>query len=400
MLRNKKIILIVSGGIAAYKSPEIVRSFRQSGAKVKVVMTKSASEFTTPLALQAVSGNSVHSDLFNDELKSGMGHIELAKWADAIVIAPATANFISKLACGQADDLATSICLATSKEILVAPAMNVQMWENAITKKNIESLKTGAFIFHGPSSGELACGDVGVGRMMDPETFPRAVDTMLRKGIWKNKKILVTAGPTVEPIDPVRFISNHSSGTMGYEIARRCIEIGAEVILVSGPSMIEPPANCTICNITTADQMFEETFKQINDNIIDVVFCVAAVCDYKPKEYSKEKIKKQTKNMAIDLTRNKDILKEVSNLRNRPFLVGFAAETNDLKKNALQKLSEKNCDVLAANNVLTQNSGFNSPFNELLVLSRTKQKLIQRAYKYDVAKQLINFVHSEINTQV
>ena len=205
---------------------------------------------------------------------------------------------------------------------------------------------------------------------------------------------------TIEPIDPVRFISNHSSGAMGYEIARRSNEIGAEVTLVSGPSSIEPPVDCAIYNVTTADQMFEETLNQIKDKSIDIVFCVAAVCDYKPKEYSKEKIKKQTNNMVIDLTRTNDILKEISKMRNRPFLVGFAAETNDLKNNALQKLSEKGCDVLAANNVLSQNSGFNSEFNELLVLSHKKQQLIRRTYKYDAAKQLIDFVHGELSIPV
>ena len=259
-------------------------------------MTKASAEFTTALTLQAVSGNFVHTDLFNDELSSGMGHIELAKWADAIVIAPATANFISNLAMGRAEDLATSVCLATEKNILVAPAMNVQMWKNPITQENIEMLKSRDFSFHGPTVGELACGDVGQGRMSDPETFPNVVYKILKKGIWQGKNILITAGPTIEPIDPVRFISNHSSGTMGYEIARRSAEIGANVTLISGPTVIKPP-DCEIINIETADQMFEKTFEQINNRVIDIVFCVAAVCDYKPMNYSKRKDKETSQKL-------------------------------------------------------------------------------------------------------
>ena len=397
MLTNRKIIIIVSGGIAAYKSPEVVRVFKLAGADVKVVMTKSASEFTTPLALQAVSGSTVHTDLFHDELSSGMGHIELARWADAIVIAPATANFIAKLAAGQADDLATSICLATRKEILVAPAMNVQMWNNPATRKNIELLRTRAFQFHGPSAGELACGESGLGRMMDPETFISAVHGMLKKGIWQNKKVIVTAGPTIEPIDPVRFISNHSSGAMGYEIARRSVEVGADVLLISGPSAIPPPPDCEVSRVTTADEMFEETFKYINAKSIDIVFCVAAVCDYKPASYSNKKIKKQSESINFKLTKNKDILAEISNIKDRPFVIGFAAETNDLQTNGFQKLRERGCDVLAANDVSNKNLGFNSEYNELLVLSQKKQMLIEKAPKYEVAKQLIDFVHSEMN---
>ena len=398
MLSNKKIIVIVAGGIAAYKSPEVVRVFKQAGAEVKVIMTKASAEFTTALTLQAVSGNFVHTDLFNDELSSGMGHIELAKWADAIVIAPATANFISNLAMGRAEDLATSVCLATEKNILVAPAMNVQMWKNPITQENIEMLKSRDFSFHGPTVGELACGDVGQGRMSDPETFPNVVYKILKKGIWQGKNILITAGPTIEPIDPVRFISNHSSGTMGYEIARRSAEIGANVTLISGPTVIKPPTDCEIINIETADQMFEKTFEQINNRVIDIVFCVAAVCDYKPMNYSKEKIKKQAKNLTFELVQNKDILAEICKLHSRPFVVGFAAETNELEKNGLKKLCEKGCDVLAANNVSSYNSGFNSQYNELLVMSKKNKLFIEKDDKYNVANQLINFIHSEINS--
>ena len=398
MLSNKKIIVIVAGGIAAYKAPEVVRVFKQAGAKVKVVMTKSAAEFTTALALQAVSGDFVHTDLFNDELSSGMGHIELAKWADAIVIAPATANLVSNLAAGRAEDLATSICLATDKNILIAPAMNVQMWENSITQENIKSLKSRDFTFHGPTAGELACGDVGQGRMSDPETFPNAVYKMLKKGIWQGKNVLITAGPTIEPIDPVRFISNHSSGAMGYEIARRSVEVGANVILISGPSVMNPPYECETINVETADQMFEKTFEQINTKIIDIVFCVAAVCDYKPLIYSKEKIKKQGKSLTFELIQNKDILAELCKIKNRPFVVGFAAETENIEDKGLKKFNEKGCDVLATNDVSSYDSGFNSQYNKLLVISRKNKKIIERDYKYNVAKKLIDFVHSEINS--
>ncbi len=398
MLFNKKIIVIVAGGIAAYKSPEVVRVFKQAGAEVKVVMTKAAAEFTTALALQAVSGNFVHTDLFNDELSSGMGHIELAKWADAIVIAPATANFISNLTAGRADDLATSICLASDRNILIAPAMNVQMWENSITQENIESLKSRDFSFLGPTAGELACGDVGQGRMSDPDSFPNAVYKMLKQGIWQGKNVVITAGPTIEPIDPVRFISNHSSGAMGYEIARRSAEVGANVTLISGPSAIKPPYDCETINVETADQMFEKTFDQINNRVIDIVFCVAAVCDYKPLNYSKEKIKKRNKNLTFELVRNKDILAELCKISARPFLVGFAAETDDLEKNGLKKFNEKGCDVLAANDVSSFGSGFNSQYNELLVISKKNKKFIANDYKYNVAKELIDFVHSEINS--
>ena len=398
MILNKKIIVIVSGGIAAYKAPEVVRVFKQTGAEVKVVMTKSAAEFTTALALQAVSGDFVHTDLFNDDLSSGMGHIELAKWADAIVIAPATANFISNLAAGRAEDLATSICLATDKNILIAPAMNVQMWENSITQENIKFLESRDFTFHGPTTGELACGDVGQGRMLDPETFPNAVYQMLKKGFWTGKNVLVTAGPTIEPIDPVRFISNHSSGAMGYEIARRSAEVGADVTVISGPSVIKRPHDCEIINVETADQMFEKTFEQINSRIIDIVFCVAAVCDYKPLIYSKEKIKKRDKNLTFELIQNKDILAELCKRKDRPFVVGFAAETDDLEQKGLKKFYEKGCDVLATNDVSSYDCGFNSQYNELFVISKKNKKIIKRDHKYNVAKKLIDFVHGEINS--
>ena len=396
-LVNKNILLGVSGGIAAYKSAEIVRHLRKVGASVRVVMTKSAEEFITPLTLQALSGNRVSTELLDVEAEAAMGHIELAKWADGILIAPATANTLARLANGRGDDLLSTITLAFDGPISLAPAMNQAMWGDERTQDNIKKLESQNFQICGPGSGEQACGDVGMGRMLEPLEILDLFSYSFNEGKMAGKSILITAGPTQEPIDPVRFITNRSSGKMGYSLAQSAIDYGAKVTLISGPVNLEPPSNCNFISIKTADEMFEAVMHHINDK--DVYIGTAAVSDYKPAKMQNNKIKKDGSNspITLKLEENKDILKSVSALKHRPFVVGFAAETNDVIENAEKKLSSKDLDLIVANDVSKKEIGFDSEENEVTLVTSADNYLIERQSKKKVSNKIIEFISERIN---
>ncbi len=399
-LANKNILLGVTGGIAAYKSAEIVRHLKKSGASVRVVMTRSAEEFITPLTLQALSGNRVSTELLDAEAEAAMGHIELAKWADGILIAPATANTIARLSSGRGDDLLSTVTLAFDGPISVAPAMNQAMWRDERTQENLKKLIEQDFGICGPGSGEQACGDVGLGRMLEPIDILDMFSLSFNEGTLSGKKILITAGPTQEPIDPVRFITNRSSGKMGYSLVEAALESGANVTLISGPVNIEPPSNCNFVSIKTAEEMHDAVMHHISG--MDVYIGTAAVSDYSPAKASDSKIKKDGSSspMVLELKENQDILKSVSELEQRPYLVGFAAETNDLIKNAEKKLSNKNLDLIIANDVSNKDIGFDSDDNEVTLITEKEKHLIKRQNKRKVSKKIIDFISGRINDQI
>ena len=398
-LANKNILLGVTGGIAAYKSAEIVRHLKKSGASVRVVMTRSAEEFITPLTLQALSGNRVSTELLDAEAEAAMGHIELAKWADGILIAPATANTIARLSSGRGDDLLSTVTLAFDGPISVAPAMNQAMWRDERTQENLKKLIDQDFGICGPGSGEQACGDVGLGRMLEPIDILDMFSLSFNEGTLSGKKILITAGPTQEPIDPVRFITNRSSGKMGYSLVEAALESGANVTLISGPVNIAPPSNCNFVSIKTAEEMYEAVMHHISG--MDVYIGTAAVSDYSPAKASDSKIKKDGSSspMVLELKENQDILKSVSELEQRPYVVGFAAETNDLIKNAEKKLSNKNLDLIIANDVSNKDIGFDSDDNEVTLITEKEKHLIERQNKRKVSKKIIDFISGRINDQ-
>lgn len=398
-LANKNILLGVTGGIAAYKSAEIVRHLKKSGASVRVVMTRSAEEFITPLTLQALSGNRVSTELLDAEAEAAMGHIELAKWADGILIAPATANTIARLSSGRGDDLLSTVTLAFDGPISVAPAMNQAMWRDERTQENLKKLIDQDFGICGPGSGEQACGDVGLGRMLEPLDILDMFSLSFNEGTLSGKKILITAGPTQEPIDPVRFITNRSSGKMGYSLVEAALESGANVTLISGPVNIDPPSNCNFVSIKTAEEMYDAVMHHISG--MDVYIGTAAVSDYSPAKASDSKIKKDGSNspMILELKENQDILKSVSELEQRPYVVGFAAETNDLIKNAEKKLSNKNLDLIIANDVSNKDIGFDSDDNEVTLITEKEKYLIERQNKRKVSKKIIDFISGRINDQ-
>ena len=398
-LANKNILLGVTGGIAAYKSAEIVRHLKKSGASVRVVMTRSAEEFITPLTLQALSGNRVSTKLLDAEAEAAIGHIELAKWADGILIAPATANTIARLSSGRGDDLLSTVTLAFDGPISVAPAMNQAMWRDERTQENLKKLIDQDFGICGPGSGEQACGDVGLGRMLEPIDILDMFSLSFNEGTLSGKKILITAGPTQEPIDPVRFITNRSSGKMGYSLVEAALESGANVTLISGPVNIEPPSNCNFVSIKTAEEMYEAVMHHISG--MDVYIGTAAVSDYSPAKASDSKIKKDGSSspMVLELKENQDILKSVSELEQRPYVVGFAAETNDLIKNAEKKLSNKNLDLIIANDVSNKDIGFDSDDNEVTLITEKEKYLIERQNKRKVSKKIIDFISGRINDQ-
>ena len=398
-LANKNILLGVTGGIASYKSAEIVRHLKKSGASVRVVMTRSAEEFITPLTLQALSGNRVSTELLDAEAEAAMGHIELAKWADGILIAPATANTIARLSSGRGDDLLSTVTLAFDGPISVAPAMNQAMWRDERTQENLKKLIDQDFGICGPGSGEQACGDVGLGRMLEPIDILDMFSLSFNEGTLSGRKILITAGPTQEPIDPVRFITNRSSGKMGYSLVEAALESGANVTLISGPVNIEPPSNCNFVSIKTAEEMYEAVMHHISG--MDVYIGTAAVSDYSPAKASDSKIKKDGSSspMVLELKENQDILKSVSELEQRPYVVGFAAETNDLIKNAEKKLSNKNLDLIIANDVSNKDIGFDSDDNEVTLITEKEKHLIERQNKRKVSKKIIDFISGRINDQ-
>lgn len=395
-LTNKNVLLGVTGGIAAYKSAEIVRHLKKSGSSVRVVMTKSAEEFITPLTLQALSGNRVSSELLDAEAEAAMGHIELAKWADAILIAPATANTIARLSSGRGDDLLSTVTLAFDGPVSLAPAMNQAMWRDERTQENLDRLIQKGYEVCGPGSGEQACGDIGLGRMLEPLEILQIFSNSFTKGKMSGKRVLITAGPTQEPIDPVRFITNRSSGKMGYNLAEAAIESGARVTLISGPVDIPKPSNCNFVSVETAQEMYEAVMHHVKEK--DVYIGTAAVSDYRPVNTSNQKIKKDGsgKPIALELEENKDILKSVSELQDKPYVVGFAAETDNLLANADKKLKGKNLDLIVANDVSDKGIGFNSEQNEVTLITSKEKTLIERQSKKKVSRQIIDFISDQI----
>jgi phosphopantothenoylcysteine decarboxylase/phosphopantothenate--cysteine ligase len=389
-LSNKKILLGVTGGIAAYKSAELVRLLIKVGAEVRVVMTPSACEFVQPLTYQALSGHRVYVDLFDAEADSAMDHIELARWCDLMLIAPASADFLGKLTAGYADNLLLTLCLANKKPVAVAPAMNQQMFANAATHDNIKQLLNREVLIWGPAEGEQACGDVGPGRMLEPQQLLNYVEQLFAPGKLEGVNLLLTAGPTREAIDPVRYISNRSSGKMGYALAEAAIRQGASVSLVSGPVSLAAPAGANLVSVESAQQMYAAVMEQVADN--DLFIACAAVSDYRVDQAANHKLKKSTESMSLQLVPNTDILAAVSALEKRPFCVGFAAETQDLEKYALMKLERKKLDMIAANQVGDGNSGFDTDFNQLEVFWQDGRHSIGQASKLEVAKQLIDLI--------
>ena len=368
-LTNKRVLLGVTGGIAAYKSADLVRRLQDDGADVRVVMTRSAQEFITPLTMQALSNHPVHLDLLNTETESVMGHIELARWADVVLIAPATADFIARLTAGHGDDLLTTICLAAECGVIVAPAMNQAMWAKPSTQQNKQLLMQRGVALLEPDVGVQACGETGAGRLMDVQEIVTALASRFKTASLAGRHIVITAGPTREAIDPVRYISNHSSGKQGYALALAGIEAGARVTLISGPTSINPPDRATVIAVQSADEMLAAVMSSISD--CDIFIGVAAVADYKPASVERQKIKKSRGNsMELHLIQNQDILKTVANLENRPFTVGFAAETENVIEHARTKLAAKNLDMIIANNVADTSIGFNSDHNETTIITR------------------------------
>ena len=370
MLKDKTVVIGVSGGIAVYKTLDVVSRLRKLGVNVNVIMTKSATEFVTPLSFQSLSQNYVVCDMFEDPKTWDVEHISLAKRADVFLIAPATANVIGKIANGIADDMLTTTVMATKAKVLIAPAMNTNMYENPILQRNINTLKELGYNFVEPESGRLACGDTGKGKLASPETIVDEVVKLLSKGQdLKGKIIIVTAGPTVESIDPMRYITNRSTGKMGYSIAKEAIERGADVTLITGPTNLTPPQNLKkLVKIESAKDMYEAVLENLDEN--DVVIKSAAVADYKPKNYSNKKIKKSDDDLVIELDRNKDIAQEIGKIKNNKILVGFAAETNDLIENASLKIKKKNIDFIVANDLTKEGAGFGVDTNIVKIIDK------------------------------
>jgi phosphopantothenoylcysteine decarboxylase/phosphopantothenate--cysteine ligase len=389
-LANKKILLGITGGIAAYKAAELLRLLIKAGAEVRVVMTPSAQEFVQPLTYQALSGHRVYIDLFDAEAESAMDHIELARWCDLLLVAPASANFLGKLNAGYADNLLLTLCLACKQPVAVAPAMNQQMFANAATEDNINQLKTRQVLVWGPAEGEQACGDVGPGRMLEPEQLVNNVAQHFVPGKLDGVGLLLTAGPTREAIDPVRYISNRSSGKMGYALAEAALKESASVTLVSGPVALPAPQGVQLIAVESAQQMYDAVMQQAS--LSDIFIACAAVSDYRVDQAADHKIKKSTGSMSLQLVPNTDILAAVSALEQRPFCVGFAAETRQLEKYALGKLKQKNLDMIAANQVGDSNSGFEVDFNQLEVFWPGGRQSIEQASKAEIAKQLIDLI--------
>tara|TARA_Y100000996_G_scaffold74355_1_gene50040 strand:- start:1009 stop:2208 length:1200 start_codon:yes stop_codon:yes gene_type:complete len=396
-LDNKKILLIICGGIAAYKSLELIRLLKKKNVTIKTILTKSGAEFVTPLSITSLSQSKVYQDLFNIENEAEMDHISLSRWADLILIAPATANTISKLANGNSDDLASTVALASNKKIFIAPAMNVRMWDHQSTKENITKLKTYNYKLIGPEIGDMACGEYGEGKMSEPKEIVNELVNYFKNLKIKNKsKAIVTAGPTNEYIDPVRFITNKSSGKQGYEIAKSLSKKGFDTTLISGPTNLEINDDINLIKVETAEEMFKAT---LNNLPADVAIFSAAVSDYKIKETSKIKLKKQDK-LNLELEKNVDILNYVSNHNSlRPELViGFAAETNDLKAYANKKLNEKNCDWIIANDVSNKKIGFDSDFNEVLIFYKnSKVDKLKYKPKSEISDELVEKIINHLN---
>ena len=393
---KKNILLGVTGGIAAYKSAEIIRLFKKLGADVRVVMTESAKEFITPLTLQAISGNEIHDSLLNTEAEAAMGHIELAKWADIILIAPCTAETISKITHGRADDLMGALILASKADIFIAPAMNMNMWLDDSTQQNYKTLSSRGITFIGPAEGEQACGDIGPGRMVEPENIIELIRSSYKTGPLSGKTITITAGPTREQIDPVRFISNNSSGKMGYSLADAAIEAGASVNLVSGPVSLEADKSINLYKINSASEMMNVVMECMNSS--DIFIGCAAVSDYKPADYSENKIKKdEMPHLEIELKKNEDILKNVATNFSSSYVVGFAAETSDINNNAMQKLKSKNLDMIISNDVSDKSIGFNVDDNEVTVITCDEKIFLKKDKKIRIAREILKIIANNTN---
>ena len=387
---DKNIVLGITGGIAAYKMVEVASRLMKSGATVDVVMTESATKFVKPLTFRSITHRPVETDLFSPPNQFEVKHISLAKKADVFLIGPATANIIGKIANGIADDLLTTIITATQAPVLISPAMNVKMYNNPIIQDNLEYLQKKGYKIITSPSGYLACGDVGEGRLPEPYQLVENIKKQLTKKDLKNKKILITAGPTREKIDPVRFISNHSSGKMGYELARMASYRGADVTLISGPSQLEPPLDVEVVNINSAEEMKKEVFKRSENQ--DIIIKAAAVSDIKPKKYNKNKIKKRKNELSnIEIESTTDILSELGRMKvEEQILVGFAAETEDLIKNSFKKLEEKNLDMIVANDITKENAGFQSDKNEVEILTKDEQKSLALIEKKEIADIILD----------
>ena len=398
-LLNKKILLIICGGISAYKSLEIIRLFKKNGAEIKTILTTSAKEFVTPLSVASLSQGKVYDDLFSVENETEMDHIALSRWADIILIAPATANTISKLSQGATDDLASTVVLASNKNIYLAPAMNVRMWEHQSTKQNLEKLKNFGYKIIGPEIGEMACGEYGEGKMSDPLTISAQINNYFFSQKNNQKfKALVTAGPTNEYIDPIRFITNKSSGKQGYEIAKSLSKKGFDTTLISGPTNLVIDEDIKLINVETADEMLVATQENLP---ADVAIFSAAVGDFKINKKYEKKIKKQD-SLNLNLEKNVDILNYISNHNSmRPNLViGFAAETNDIENNAVEKLNNKNCDWIIANDVSNKDIGFDSDFNEVTIHYKDKDKKkekLEYKKKSEISDEIVDRIVDQLN---
>jgi phosphopantothenoylcysteine decarboxylase / phosphopantothenate---cysteine ligase len=393
-MQSKRILLGVTGGIAAYKSPDLVRRLRERGAEVQVVMTAAAREFVTSTTFQAVSGRPVRSDLWDAAAEAAMGHIELARWAEVVLIAPASADFLARLASGQANDLLATLCLATQAPIAVAPAMNHVMWESPATRANVATLTARGVHVLGPAAGDQACGEVGEGRMLEPLDLAERLGGLVRaEGALTGRRVLVTAGPTRECIDPVRFISNRSSGKMGFATAQAAREAGAEVVLISGPVTLPTPPGVRRIDVESAADMLNVVLRELPDT--DVFISTAAVADYRPVHAAQQKIKKTAETLELPMQRTVDVLATVAAGAERPFVVGFAAETESVEQNARAKLLKKNLDMIAANEV-GHDKVFDCEDNQLIVLSRNARHELARAGKLTLARGLVALIAQEL----
>ncbi|MTI13718.1 bifunctional phosphopantothenoylcysteine decarboxylase/phosphopantothenate--cysteine ligase CoaBC [Sansalvadorimonas verongulae] len=393
-LNNKRILLGITGGIAAYKTAEMVRHLRKAGAEVHVVMTPAACEFITPLTLQALSGNPVHTSMLDPKAEAGMGHIELAKWADAVLIAPASADFIARMAAGMGNDLLSTLCLVTQAPVYLAPAMNQGMWLDVATQKNCETLVGRGVKMFGPDNGYQACGDVGPGRMLDPDVILQNLAEQFETGLLAGKKVVITAGPTREAIDPVRYISNHSSGKMGFALAAAAADAGASVTVIAGPVNLETPDRVTRIDVADARSMHAAAMEHTANS--DMFISCAAVADYRPETIAESKIKKDPgapdQTMTIKLVRNPDIVASVAAKEDRPFVVGFAAETNNVVEYATSKLQRKKLDLVIANDVSDKSIGFNSEENAVTLIGPDFEEPLAKSSKQLLASQLIELI--------
>jgi len=396
-LTNRQILLGITGGIAAYKSAELTRLLKKAGADVRVVMTPAAAEFITPLTLQALSGHPVHLELLDPEAEAGMGHIELAKWADLVLIAPASADFIARMTAGMGNDLLTTLCLATVAPICLAPAMNQAMWRDTATQTNLATARHRGIKLFGPAEGEQACGDTGPGRMLEPEQLAQLAAEQFETRSLSGKTVFITAGPTREPIDPVRFISNHSSGKMGFALAQAAVDAGARVKLISGPVNISAPQRVELVKVETAEQMLAAALNGIE--ACDLFIGAAAVADYKPVAVAEHKIKKGTEEiMELRLVKNPDIIATIAAQPAPPFTVGFAAETRDLLNYARSKLTRKQLNMIIANDVSQPGIGFNSDENLVTLVTASTQETLPQSSKQLLARQLIDKIASTMNS--